>query len=210
MRDTAYRDDWLSAYIQKHIALAGAESREEVLQLFDKMNLLFPNWVIITCPVMHPDLHYATRNCESVFGYDRDHLINNSAIKKYFEHVHDDDRQDFFECYAFQYTCLEGVLPDEHHLYRSVMQYRFKKANGQYIHLHDERAALRLSGSGNFYYVLFQDVSEVKPFTGVKLEIFRQHEGLEKVSEFKPSTSRTLLSKRERELVMLIRQGLST
>src|SRR4030095_3233195 len=120
--------DRLSDYIEKYVALAGAEKREEVMELFDKMNLLFPNWVVITCPVMHPELHYASQNCFSVFGYDRAHLINNSAIEKYFAHVHEDDQQDLHDCYSFHHHFLEEIPQEEHHAYREVIRYRFRKA----------------------------------------------------------------------------------
>jgi len=211
-RDTlrARTDDRLAEYIEKYVSLAGAEKREEVLELFEKMNLLFPNWVIITCPVMHPDLHYASKNCFSVFGYDRERLINNSALEKYFGHVHEEDREDLRACYSFHHDFLEAIPPDEHHGYRGVIRYRFRKANGEYMHLHDERACLHLKGSGNFYFVLFQDISETRPFTGVKIELFKQDESQRKIKEFKPSAHHALLSRREQDLVTLIRQGLST
>src|SRR4026208_80891 len=121
-RDTlrARTDDRLAEYIEKYVSLAGAEKREEVLDLFEKMNLLFPNWVIITCPLMHPDLHYASASCLSVFGYTREQLINNSAIEKYFAHVHDDDQQDLQDCYSFYHDFLEPIPPEEHHAYRGI------------------------------------------------------------------------------------------
>jgi len=59
--------------------------------------------------------------------------------------------------------------------------------------------------------VLFRDVTAERPFTGVKVELFKQEDqGLTKIREYKPAARRNALSKREQELVNLMRQGLST
>lgn len=202
--------DKVNTYIQRYVRLAGAEKREEVLELFDKMQQLFPHWVISTCPVMHPEIHYMSKNSVHVFGHPGDYLLNNMSIQNYFDHVHDADQQDLKECFAFQHDYLESVPSEEHPAYRTVLHYRFKKANGQYMYLHDEKATLNLHGSGNLYYALFRDVTSEKTFTGVKIELFKQELGLNKIKEYKPSAERNALSKREGELVLLIKQGLST
>lgn len=201
--------DKLASYLEKYVTLAGTEKREEVMELFDSIHLLFPHWAIMTCPMMHPELQYASPNCSFVFGHSKEYLINIRSIGNFFSLVHDDDQQDLYDCLSFLHDFLEKIPPEEHHAHRAVFYYRLRKSNGQYIHLHDEKASLLLPGSGNFYYGLFRDISETT-FTGVKIEIFRQEQSLRKIDEYKPSTRRTLLSKREQELVNLIRQGMST
>jgi DNA-binding CsgD family transcriptional regulator len=202
--------DKIAAYIQRYVTLAGAEKKEEVLELFDNMQQFFPHWVISTCPVMHPDIHYMSKNSAHVFGHNNEYLLNDMTIQQYFDQVHDADQQDLQECFSFQHDYLESIPSDEHPAYRSVFHYRFKRANGQYMYLHDEKATLNLGGSGNLYYALFRDVSSEKTFSGVKIELFRQEQGLSKIKEYKPSAERNSLSKREGELVLLIKQGLST
>src|SRR5215203_2195466 len=198
----------VSNYLQDYVTLAGAEKKEEVLGIFQNIHLLFPQWCIMSCPMMHPDLHYASRNCSSVFGHSNEYMMDNRKGERYFSHVHDDDQQYLYNCYSFLYDYMESISPEEHHVFRAMIYYRFRKPNGQYIHLHDEKASLRLQDSGNFYYGLFQDVSASRPFTGVKIELYRQEKMLKKIKEFKPSAQRAL-SKREQELVSFMRQGLS-
>lgn len=202
-------NDRLTAYIQNYVTLAGAEKREEVLDLFDKMQLLFPHWVIMTCPVMHPDINYISKNCTYVFGDNNGHTIN-SNVTQYFEQVHDADQKDLYSCFDFIHNFLEVIPAELHYQYRSIYHYRFKKTNGQYIYLHDEKAVLNLTGSGNLYFALFKDITTEKPFGGVKAEIFKQEHMLKKITEYKPAAERNPLSKREGELVTLIKQGLST
>ncbi len=199
----------LSAYIEQYVTTVGAENRDEVLELFDKMNLFFPHWVIATCPIMHPDIHYVSSNHPHVFGQEKGSLINTS-VQKFFYDVHPSDQDDLQECFKFVHDFIESTPPEQHCLYRMVLHYRFQKKSGQYMYLHDEKAVLRLRESGNLYYALFCDVTEQKKFAGVKAEVFKQEETLFKIIEFKPSADRTNLSKRESELVTLIKQGLST
>jgi len=201
--------DRLSTYIDQYVTVAGTEKREEVFELFDKMNLFFPHWVIMTCPVMHPDIQYVSNNYAAIMGHDKNYTINVNP-NEYFIHVHEDDQNDLHSCFSFVHDFLESVPPEQHCFYRSVFYYRFKKKNGQYIFIHDEKPVLNLRESGNLYYTLFRDVTAEKNFSGVKVEIFKQEETLDKIREHKPSAKRNTLSKREGELVTLIKQGLST
>ena len=199
----------LTAYIEQYVTLAGAEEREEVLNLFDKMNLLFPHWVIMTCPVMHPDINYVSKNHQHVFGGHNGYLLN-SRVENYFQHVHDADQEDLHRCFDYVHGQFEAIQPELHYRYRNIFFYRFKKPNGQHIYLQDEKAVLNLKGSGNLYYALFKDITAEKAFTGVKVETFKQDHTLTKTGEYKPSVIHHSLSKREGELVTLIKQGLST
>lgn len=196
-------------YIENHVKLAGVEKREEVLALFENMYRIFPHWVIVTCPMMHPDIMFFTRNCSHVFGYSREYLVRNSGVENYLLHVHDDDQKDLFECITFIHNFLEDVPSEDHHLYRAVFYYRFRHADGHYIHVHDEKTALYLENSGNLYYVLFKDLTEEKAFGGVKVEVYLQGDNLTRIREFKPAMKRNPLTAREQEIVALIRQGLS-
>jgi DNA-binding CsgD family transcriptional regulator/PAS domain-containing protein len=202
--------DRVSNYIHKYVKRAGTEKREEALELFDNMYQFFPHWVIMTCPMMHPEITYISKNCEHVFGYDAETMVRNSRIDKFFNHIHPADQKDLYECFGFIHDMLESVMPDEHVVYRTILHYRFRKADGQYLYLYDEKATLNLGGSGNLYFALLRDITSEKAFTGVKVELFKQGETLEKIKEFKPASERFSLSKREQQLVTLIKQGLST
>lgn len=200
----------VTSYVEKYIRLVGIEKREEVLILFDNMQQFFPQWAIGTCPVMHPEIQYMSDTSVHMFGYSKKYLLENSSPEKYFRHVHESDQKDLYDCFGFSNEHFLTVPSEEHHLYRCVMHYRFRKADGQYIYLHDEKASLHLPGSGNLYYTIFRDVTAEKAFTGVKAELYKRDETLIKLKEFKPVLEQNPLSKREQELVSLIRQGLST
>ena len=199
----------MTSYIEQHVSLAGAEKREEVLELFDNMNRLFPHWVIMTCPVMHPEIHYVSKNGPHVLGHENAGLINLS-MGNFFNYVHEADKQDLHACFTHVHDFLESIPAGWHCQYRMIFHYRFKKQNGQHIYIQDEKATLNLPGSGNLYYVLIRDITEEKKFSGVKVDLYKQDQLLNKIREYKPVAERNPLTKREGELVTLIKQGLST
>lgn len=200
----------ISSYIERYATLVGADKKEEVLKLFDNIQVLFPNWIIMTCPVMHPKITYLSSNASSTFGYDMTEMSSIIHMNRYFNYIHEADQQYVHDCIVNMHDFLESVPADEHHRYRAIFNYRFRKPNGQFIHVHDEKAVLNLKGSGNLYYCLLRDISSEKPFTGVKVEIYESGTTYEKIKEFKPAADKNPLSKRENELVTLIKQGLST
>src|SRR5688572_20660754 len=106
--------DRVTNYIQKYVRRAGAEKREEALELFDNMYQFFPHWVIMTCPMMHPEITYISKNCEHVFGYDVEFIAKNTRIDKYFNLIHPTDHQDLYDCFSFVHDHLESIPPDEH------------------------------------------------------------------------------------------------
>jgi DNA-binding CsgD family transcriptional regulator len=196
------------SYIEKYVTVVGVEKKEEVLALFDKMHLFFPHWVIMTCSFMHPAIRYSSPNWQYVFGQPEENL-NFTHRQDHYNAVHEADLEDLQDCFSMLYHELEGIDPAEHHCYRFVAHYRYKKPNGQYMYLHDEKASLKL-GDGNLYYVMYRDITAEQVFTGVKMEMFKQGPVLERIKEYKPGSERNPLSKREGQLVTLIRQGLST
>jgi len=90
--------DRIIKYIEKYVTLVSAERKEEVLELFDNIHRLFPHWVIATCPMIHRDLQYVSKNGPSVFGYSKEYLIKNSLMEKYFAFVHEADQKDLYDC----------------------------------------------------------------------------------------------------------------
>jgi DNA-binding CsgD family transcriptional regulator len=201
--------DRVNSYVNKYVDLVAVEKKEEVLELFDKLQQLFPYWTIMTCPIMHPDINYISKNYQNVFGQVNGDMIN-KRLETFFACVHDADQEDLYSCFSFLHDYLEAIPPEYHYQYRSVLHYRFKKQNGQYLYIHDEKTVLNLRGAGNLYYALFRDITAEKSFSGVKIEVFKQEQSLVKITEYKPSAERNPLTKREGELVTLIKQGLST
>src|ERR1700754_1634681 len=103
----------VTSYLAQHVKLAGIDRREEVIELFDNMLQLFPHWVIMTCPFMHPHIRYVSRNYDKIFGHTREGAINTDA-QTYFSYVHGADQQDLYDCFSFVHDYLEAMEYEEH------------------------------------------------------------------------------------------------
>jgi DNA-binding CsgD family transcriptional regulator len=201
--------DRIVSYIEKYVTVASPEKKEEILGLFDNMHKVFPQWAIMTCPIMHPEISYVSQNASHVLGYEHQFLQRNSFLRQFFQYVHEGDQVDLFDCLNFVHDFIESIPAEDHPLYRIGLHYRFRKQDGQFVYLYDEKATLAFK-PGNLYYGLFRDITNERTFTGVKAEVFKQEITVSKIQEYKPSAARNPLSKREKELVTLIKQGLST
>jgi DNA-binding CsgD family transcriptional regulator len=184
-------------------------SIEDTFPFMDAMQKIFPQWVFIICPFHHPDCRYISSNCEQVLGYTNDYLYDLFPAG-IMAHAHEDDQQDLQECFTFLHNYLKDKTPEEYFAMRLVLQFRFKHKNGNYLLVQDEKASLKLQNSSFIYYSILKDITEETIFTGVKLEVYKQDISQEKLTEFRPATQHVRLSKRETELVALIRKGLRT
>lgn len=202
--------DRVLTYIKDFVQLARPDSHHELLRLFDQTHRIFPHWVIMTCPVMHKNLYYISGNCEPVLGHNADFFLSSNRLESFFTHVHDADQADLQACFDMVHHYLEQVPPEEHQNYRMLMHYRFRRADGRYSYLVDEKGTFTMEDTGNLYFALMRDVTDEKVFKGAKVEVFHKTDALVKVDEFCPGSGRNKLSKRESELIALIKQGMST
>ncbi len=184
--DLMRMEDKLTAYITKYVKLAGAENRDEVFDLFEKIQFLFPQWVIITCPVMHPQFSYVSKNYTQIFPGKNQQSINQS-IAQFFNMVHAADHTYLQNCFNHVHEHLESIDPELHFQYRQVFHYRLQKNHLQCIYVHDEKAVLNLKDSGNLYYAFLKDITYEKAFTGVKVELFKHDHTISKISQYKPA-----------------------
>jgi len=184
-------------------------SMEDIFPFMDAMQKIFPQWVFIICPFHHPESRYISNNCEQVLGYTKDHLYNLFPVGV-MAHAHEDDQKDIKECYSFLHNYLKENSPAEYFDLRLSLQFRFKHKNGNNLLVQDEKASLKLKNSTFVYYSILKDITEETAFTGVRLDIYKQDASQEKLAEFRPATHHVRLSRRETELVTLIRKGLRT
>jgi DNA-binding CsgD family transcriptional regulator len=184
-------------------------SLEDIFPFMDAMQKIFPQWVFGICPFHHPESRYISKNCEHVLGYTSDYIYGLFPLG-IMAHVHDEDRQDVQACFSFLHNYLKDKSPEEYYALRISFQFRFKHKNGSFLLLQDEKASLKLRNSNFVYYSILKDITEETAFTGVRLDIYRQDHSQEKLAGFRPATHHVRLSKRETELISLIRKGLRT
>jgi DNA-binding CsgD family transcriptional regulator len=184
-------------------------SMEDIFPFLDAMQKIFPQWVFMICPFHHPESRYISKNCEEVLGYTSDYIYDLFPTG-IISHAHEDDQQDLKDCFSFLHNYLKDKSAEEYYALRIAVQFRFRHKNGNYLLVQDEKASLKLKNSTFIYYSILKDITEETAFTGVRLDIYKQDASQEKLAEFRPATQHVRLSKRETELVALIRKGLRT
>jgi len=184
-------------------------SMEDIFPFMDAMQKIFPQWVFGVCPFHHPESRYVSSNCEQVLGYTRDEIRALFPLGV-ITYVHEDDQDNVRACLSFLHDYLKDKSAEEYYTLRIVLQFRFRNKSGNFLVVQDEKASLKLQNSTFVYYSILKDVTEETTFTGVRVDIYRQDASGEKLAEFRPGTHHVRLSKRESELVALIRKGLRT
>lgn len=198
------------SYIDKETLPTTPAENDSTLMALYSFHKLFPGCAVITCPAQHGNFFYASENCVNVFGYSTQYMATHFwRLANYMAQVHEEDLSDFKECISFFDSFMKTQSPQEFHKIRMALHYRFRNADGQYNYLHDEKASLINTEGAVVHYCLVRKMPSESVFGGVKMEIFKQEDVLQKIIELKPSQAKKLTG-RESELVTLIKQGLTT
>lgn len=199
----------IMGHLNERAELENVETIEEAIPLLESIASMFPAWVSMICPFNHPERRFISANCTSIFGLDAAYFKSHMTIENFFDLVHPDDAEDLHDCFAYLEKFLREQSPEEQQQVRVVFQYRIYAQNGQFVTLQDEKGVLRLPNNKNIHYTIFKDISRELIFSGVQLSVYRQAEGLIKIAEYKPTAENLKLSKREQDIVSLIRHGLT-
>lgn len=184
---------------------------EEIMHTLSNLQRIFPEWTICTCRFMHTGFFYVSDNCKSVLGLEAEVLVSAFKFDNYFRRLHPADMEDFIKCVELIGELIKKEDPADHHKLRYVFNYRVQHADGRYVYVHDEKANLVLKNKQNLYYMLLRDISQETPYSGVRLSVYKRGNDNKKILEYS-SMAETAgrLSRRENELIPLMKQGLST
>jgi len=196
-------------FIDEQISEAAPHHSDEIITMMYSLHRIFPQWLIMTCPTQHKNFLYISSNCEEITGHDPAWLQQRQP-ENMIALIHEADMPHLQTCYAYCESVVRKEQPGDHLNIRSIFNYRLQHARGHYIHVHDEKASFQLSNGTTVYFSMLRDISQEKAFTGVKVEVFKQHRSLVKIGECQPASTSRPLSPREQDLILLIRQGLTT
>lgn len=182
---------------------------QDVITIMETLKKVYPEWMFVICPMKHPTARYVSDNSEQVTGLTAGDLMNENGYLTFFSNVLKDDQKDLSDCLSFLHNFLLQASTTDFASFRCIFHYRFQHKNGQVIQLVDEKAALSTLGD-HVHYSLIREIAPEEPFSGVRLEIYRQTGSLQKIAEYRPASQNVKLSRRETELVELLKNGLTT
>ena len=197
-------------YVNDQVHETKCDDIEDVFPMLKMIQNMFPEWVIHACPIKHPNIRFVTDNCKDVFGYPKQHFFEAKSAFAGSSFYHEDDVDEIHRCFLFIENFLKETPPSEYSGLRFVFQYRARHLRGHYLTVRDEKATIRINDSVTLFYTLLKDISSETVFSGVKLAIFNMEPTLKKIAEYKPADQHSKLSKRENELLTMIRKGLTS
>jgi len=197
-------------FLEGYSKINHSSAIEDFLPRLHTLQNIFPQWVLLTCPIKHTSTRFITENSNSILNIKPDFFKKIYAPEFLYAQIHEDDQPHVHQCFQYVSEFFKSRLPEEYPKMRYALQYRYRRKDGSYITLHDEKCALSLPDGSVLYYTIMKDITEDAVFTGVKLDIYRQDAILEKITTWRPHTTASSLSKRETELVGLLKRGLST
>jgi DNA-binding CsgD family transcriptional regulator len=183
------------AEIQKGIILAEA---------------LFPAWVIVLCQMHHPGFPYISKNSEAIMGYPPAYLMNLTP-EAYFALVHPEDLPAIRHMAEYMNNFMLAIENFNPLQYRFVFQYRLRQPGGGYTYLQDEKVVIENEHRRHVFFTLYKEASKEQAVAGAKLEIYQiQGCAQVKIEEHVPRHPDMRITQREKEIVQLIRDGLSS
>jgi DNA-binding CsgD family transcriptional regulator len=197
------------SFLDQRVFEVDPDYNDEIVSAMYSLHKIFPQWLIMTCPVQHNSFFYVSNNCSDIIGHMSEQL-QRLRPEGLIELIHHADMAHLQTCFSYCESIVKNE-PKGHQHIRCTFNYRLQHANGHYLHMHDEKAAFLLSNGSMVYFCMMRDITHEKPFAGVRVEVFKQNgTTTTKLGECHPARTEQKLSPREQDLIVLIRQGLTT
>jgi PAS domain S-box-containing protein len=183
-----------------------AAAENMALSMIEK--LFHPCVIVLQDIYMH--VKFISGNSVHLFGYTTDEL-KNKVFRTFAACLHEEDKEPFLRARQKMDELTRSIHPYEITEYRFVMNYRFRRADGKYIHMQEERITMADHTGGYMYFFVFKDISAEKPFVRIHVEWLKYKNGVyQKINSYVPITSETHFSQRETEVLQLIKEGFSS
>lgn len=176
-----------------------------VIESLRLVEQLFPDQALMLCNRSHPKLQYVSKNCKDVLGIAA-HDFCGMSVLDFFKLVHPDDVNGLKQCFSF----MNETEPYDPLHHRFVLYYRFMNGSGKFVHIRDEKLAIKNEKGRYIYFTLFRKLDEDDKFFNVKLDIHRNSKGsLRKIYTYSPRQLVQLITPRQNDIAKLIVRGLS-
>jgi len=176
---------------------------DDLYSIMEFVENLFPDRAIIVCRRSEtPSVYHASANCKKIFGYDAA-AVKRLSLPDFLALVHPEDISEVEQCFAF----INASEPYDPVLYRFELHYRMKHKKGHYIHVADQKMAMKY-GDGYIYINSIKDETSQTKFHDVKMNIYQYvRQEFRQVQTFIPRLSQSDLTPRQKDIVNLIDKG---
>ena len=200
-----------SLFSKEDVALAEVNQfryEDDSRKIFDHLQFtenIFPHGGIMLCPISHAKFKYVGVNCEQVFGHPHKEL-EKMMLEDFFSLVHPDDLAAVRQCLYF----VKNLQPYDPSTHRFIMRYRVRNEAGNYLHIQDEKLAIKTGDNTFLNMIVFTNITSERKFYHVTLDVFTQSKGKYiKTCSYNPRQTETEITPRQNDIASLILQGLS-
>jgi DNA-binding CsgD family transcriptional regulator len=190
----------------EHYPAEAIKTDTELIGIMQFIEQLLPERAIIICQrAKFPSVQYATPNCKKIFGLEV-HKIHDMLLPDFLSLVHPDDIEQVNQCFAF----INDLEPYDPVRYRFTLHYRIRHQKGHFIHVTDEKIALKHRDGKYIYINSFKDVTADEKFHDVKMQIHQDVRGeFRPIQTYIPRLAQTNFTPRQKDIVNLISKGFS-
>lgn len=182
------------------------DDSQKIIESLSFVEQLHPDQVLLLCNRSHPKLQYVSSNCKNILDFES-HEVKNLTVQDFFACIHSEDLQPLQQCFEF----INEAEPYDPITHRFVLHYRFKRKSGTYVHLRDEKVAVKSVTGKYIYFAMFKNVTAQEKFFHVKLHILQHTNGkVLNVYTYNPRQDDHSVTPRQNEIIKLIIKGFST
>lgn len=166
---------------------------------------IFPQGGIMLCPVSHAKFKYVGVNCEPVFGHSHK-ALEKMMLEDFFSLVHPDDLPAVRQCLYF----VKNLQPYDPSTHRFIMRYRVRNEAGEYVHIQDEKLAIKTADNTFLNIIVFTNITSERKFYHVTLDVLTLSKGkFIKTCSYNPKQTEKTITPRQNDIASLVLQGLS-
>ncbi|MFC5045793.1 LuxR C-terminal-related transcriptional regulator [Aquimarina hainanensis] len=153
---------------------------------------------------------YSSRNLQDIFGYDTE-KVKDTTNEYSNSRIHPDDLMQLTAHGIALLKFMYSIAPEKRKDYKLQNEYRVLNHENQYVRVIEQHMVLELDTLNNFWLAL--NVMDVSPnqesYPGIKSQLINSKTGeVSSVKEqFLKNNTTDLLSKRESEILILVKEG---
>ena len=172
-----------------------------------KNTYIFPNQYFYIIRATDLKFIYVSPSVERITGYTPEEFPN-----VIFENIHSEEQNIIFKAYCAAYKYGQALTAENVGVSALQVNHRMKRKSGDYFHQLRLTTNIRLDRKGHqlFFLSVCTDISDIKFDNKVKIKIFTKDKTLFSLSNDNFQERVDRLTNREREIVKLLCQNLSS
>ena len=181
------------------------DKKRKILQAFSQIS----QSCIFIVDVFKQRYDFASDNFSHIFGYNpTDIKTINKQDDLLEERIHPDDRLQMLEYQIEHGLFIYSLPPEERNDYQQIFQVRMLNANQQYINVISRQQVIEKDSNGKAWMIMgIIDISPDQLLSGkIKRTVLNRKTG--EILTSSPIPAEKRLTKREKEILLFIRQGL--